>query len=199
MVPLQVVAVCPARLSLAALANPDEPTTQQTQPSAVRARPDPTSNRPPNRTIPTMTRSRGLRFSSNPSEAELCALHVFREPLLPVGGAATSASENKALANVIQWFVEKGDAENTDGLTNFLNQFPGSSWSASLLAEFGSHLALDGPLVKGTRCLGRSLAALEGRNRPKGSALADYVLGELAQLNARLGRADRLESSILGN
>ncbi len=193
MAPIQILSVWPAHVSLGAILESTDAPAQMTRVSAANPSPDPTSQLKPNRTLPKTDRAPGLHFSDSPSDAELSDLHVFREPLIPVG-APTSASENRALADAIEEFVRRGDPEQTDALTNFLNQFPGSSWRASLLANLGAIWRSTGYWSKALDGWEEAWTLLAHETSPGRSALADCVLGELAQLNARLGRADRLDA-----
>jgi RHS repeat-associated protein len=147
----------------------------------------------PNRGSPKPKTVSGLTFSNYPTDAELSAAHVFNEPLLPVG-ASTSLKENRTLASDIIAFVTRGDPEQTGEFTEFLNQFPGSAWRASLLANLGGVYRSTGHCSKALAAWEEAWPILANEIEPRKRALADYVLGELAQLNARLGRADRLEA-----
>ncbi len=191
--PVQIVVAWPAHLPVAIVAEATVAPAAASDALTRQSLSDPTSHIQPNRTLPKAAHALGLHFSDPPSDAELSALHVFREPLLPIG-APTSASENRAFAYAIKAFAENGDPERTDGLSNFLNQFPGSSWRASLLANLGAIWRSTGYWSKALDAWEESWPLLMHETDPRRSALADYVLGELAQLNARLGRADRLEA-----
>ncbi len=193
MAPIQILSVWPAHVSFGAIVNSSDASRPTTHVPAANPPPDPASQVKPNRTLPKTDRAPGLHFSDSPSDAELSAFHVFREPLIPVG-APTSASENRALADAIKAFVSRGDPDQTDDLTNFLNQFPGSSWQASLLANLGAIWRSTGYWSKALDAWEEAWTLLVHETNPGTSALADYVLGELAQLNARLGRADRLDA-----
>jgi hypothetical protein len=135
MAPMQIAVVGPAQILVAAVESAEAP--EQTARVSVKVPFDPTAKLKPNRALPKIDNASGLHLSDNPSDAELSALHVFREPLIPIGGS-TSAPENRALADAITAYAGKGDPEQTDDLTNFFNQFPGSSWEASLLANLGA-------------------------------------------------------------
>ncbi len=134
-----------------------------------------------------------MHFSSSPTDGELEAARVFREPLIPVGGR-TSPSENFALATIIKDFAARNNPEAADGFTSFLNQFPASPWRAALLANLGAIWRATGHWSKALDAWEEAWPLVAKATQPRQRALADYVLGELAQLNARLGRADRLEA-----
>jgi RHS repeat-associated protein len=191
MAPMQIVAVWPGHASVAAMVGSSN-ASERTSNVPAKLPPDPTSRLKPNRTLPKMDHAPGLHFSDSPSDAEVSSIHVFREPLLPMG-ARTLASENRAFADAIIAYTRKGDPEQTDDLTNFLNQYPGSSWRPSLLANLGAVWRSTGYWSKALDAWEEAWPLLAHETDPRKSALADYVLGELAQLNARLGRADRLE------
>ena len=140
-----------------------------------------------------MSRPSAVHFSSNPTDGELGAARIFREPLIPLGGVA-SASENRALAETLEDFATRNDPEATDRFTSFLNQFPGSPWRASLLANLGAIWRATGHWSRALDAWEEAWPLLANATDPRQRSLADYVLGELAQLNARLGRANRLDT-----
>jgi RHS repeat-associated protein len=191
MVPVQILSICP-REALAATAEPTEREPEARAPSNTPPR-DATSGVKPNRTLPAITPVGSVQLSETPSDAELFAAHIFLEPLVPVG-SKTSPATNQALASAIKAFLQSSDLEQTGPLTSFLSQFPHSAWRASLLANLGAIYRVTGYWSEALNAWEESWAMLANASDPRTKALGDYVLGELAQLNARLGRADRLEA-----
>ena len=188
----QEFAVWPVQVSMAA-ASEGTASSIATPQSTAAATSDATSGLRPNRALPPISQRLAMHFSNSPTDDELGAVHVFREPLIPVGGK-TSPSENIALATIIRDFAARNDPESTVGLTSFLNQFPGSPWRASLFANLGALWRATGHWSKALDAWEEAWPLVAKATEPRQRALADYVLGELAQLNARLGRADRLEA-----
>ena len=134
-----------------------------------------------------------MSFSKDPKDSEFASVHVFSEPLLPIGGK-TSPAENKALAKAITAFSKAANPEQTEPLTGFLDHFPSSSWRASLLANLGIIYRSTASWSKALDAWEQAWKILAPQTEPKAKALGDSVVGSLAQMNARLGRYDRLES-----
>jgi YD repeat-containing protein len=179
--------------SVTLFASADAKTTSAKHQKKTNPPADPTKGVKINRTVPTVAPPTALSFSNQPKDSEFETIHVFLEPLLPIGGK-TSAAENKAFANAITAFSAGANPERTEALTCFLEQFPSSPWRASLLANLGTIYRSTGYWSKALNAWGESWKFLSKEIEPKAKALGDYVLGELAQMNARLGRMGRLEA-----
>ena len=191
LVPIQAITVTPARLVAAvALTSGDSKIAPVNKAIATI---DPTQGIKVNRTVPAVVAPRALSFSDEPKDGEFFNSHVFSEPLVPVG-EQRNVDENKALTIAITTFSKAADAEHTDILTAHLVRFPNSPWRASLLANLGAIYRSTGYWSKALKAWEESWKLLHSETEPKTKMLADFVLGELAQLNARLGRVDRLES-----
>lgn len=191
LVPIQASVAGPPRVLAAVAAVAESKTSKPAKKSAIP--PDPTKGIKVNRTPPKVALPKPLVFSNEPKDVEFATIHIFSEPLLPIGGTTTPA-ENKALAKAITDFSEAANAERTQSLTNFLEQFPGSPWRASLLANLGAIYRSTGYWSKTLDAWEESWKLLGKQTEPKAKALGDFVLGSLAQMNARLGRHDRLEA-----
>src|SRR6476469_1525482 len=77
-----------------------------------------------NRTVPTVApRPSELTFRAAPSMGDIVNARVFREPLVPVGGAPTDA-ENVALAHALLKFAKGDEAGSDVALRQFLADFP---------------------------------------------------------------------------
>lgn len=146
-----------------------------------------------NRKVPKVAPPKPLAFSKDPKDSEFAAIHVFSEPLLPISGK-TSPAENKAFAAAIIAFGKASNPESTGPLTGFLDKFPQSAWRASLMANLGAIYRSTGYWSKALSAWEESWKLLAKETEPNAKAVGDYVLGELAQLNARLGRQDRLRA-----
>ncbi len=126
-----------------------------------------------------------------PTDADIFHCRAFAEPLVPIGGE-TTAEENAALHAVVERIRDgKGDH---DDVLNFLDRFPSSAWRVALLINLGIE-------YRRTCWFSKALQAFEqayelGRDevRPMGKGLVDHAAGQLAELNARLGRADEVET-----
>ena len=155
--------------------------------------PDPTANVKINHTLPAVAPPKALEFTSSPKDAEFAVGSVFAEPLIPIGRKTTSA-ENKALAVAIGSFAKGANPEHTEILAEFLERFPKTAWRASLLADLGAIYRATGYWSKALNAWEDSWRLLAKETEPNRKALGDFVLGELAQMNARLGRCERLEA-----
>lgn len=186
---LSQLATAPSVTLFAAAEAKTTSAAEQTKPAIP---PDPTKGVKVNRKLPKLTPVKPLSFSKEPKDSEFESIHVFSEPLLPVGGK-TSRAENQALAKAITAFVKAGDPEATKPLIAFFDQHPSSPWKASLLANLGVVYRSSGYWSKALNAWEESWKLIGKEIEPKAKALGDFVLGELAQLNARLGRAERLQ------
>jgi RHS repeat-associated protein len=191
LVPIHAFTITPVRL-VAAVASASGESKIAHLTKAVAAS-DPIQGIKVNRTIPAVVAPQGLSFSAEPKDVEFFNIHVFSEPLIPVG-EQRNIYENKALAIAITEFSKAADADDTDILTAHLVRFPNSPWRASLLANLGAIYRSTGYWSKALKAWEESWKLLHSETEPKTKMLADFVLGELAQLNARLGRVDRLEA-----
>jgi hypothetical protein len=192
-IPIQGLTILPAGI-LTAIASEQEPVASHSIPLTKSALPpDPTAKVKVNHKLPVVTPPKPFVFSSEPRDEEFAASHLFAEPLIPVGGK-TNPTENKALAAAITAFVKAANPEQTHRLSEFLDRFPQSTWRASLLANLGTVYRSTGYWSKALDAWEESWKLLSKETVPRENALGDFVLGELAQLNARLGRAERLEA-----
>lgn len=176
----QVVAAIPV-----AAANAGEEQRKQSQePPPIKVNRTP----PSGRALPSTP-----TFSTPPSDLELKQARVFEEPLVPIG-RTTTADENTELAWAITTYVRAGGGEDVSAFEAFLAARPETPWRGSLLTDLGI-------VYRRTGYFSKALAAWEAAweaSKPAidrtGNAIADRAVAELAELNARLGRFDRLEA-----
>lgn len=146
-----------------------------------------------NRTIPEVQPPPSSpAFSDNPTEDEVFRARMFAEPLMPTGQA--SAEENRALAQALLTFIQRPESEDFSALTQFSAQYPQSAWRASLLFNLGLLHRQAGYCTRALAAWEEVWAATKATHEPKAKALADAVLGELMELNYRLGGTERLEA-----
>ncbi|MEW6735316.1 MAG: RHS repeat-associated core domain-containing protein [Acidobacteriota bacterium] len=135
-------------------------------------------------------------FSTPPTAEEIAHARIFEESLTTVNGNP-SVTENQALAKALLTYshnVENGDPEDTVALEQFLTQYPRSAWSVSLLTNLGLVYRRTGYFLKALDAweqawkLGKQVTDIDARD------IVDRAVAELAELNARLGRYDRLEA-----
>jgi RHS repeat-associated protein len=140
------------------------------------------------------------RFSAAPTDAEITAAKIFDEPLMRIkiagddADAATRRAENAALAAAVARYKRAEDPEAVAPFADFLTDHPASEWRVSLLVNLGLTYRRTGYFSQAlesfetARALGKNAAA------PAARAIVDRAVGELAELAARLGRYDRLET-----
>jgi len=144
---------------------------------------------PPRVTPPPLTPT----FSRQPTDRELTEARIFGEPLVPVGRGALPG-ENRALADVVQRYLAGGNPEAVLPYWGFLKQYPDSPWRASLLLNLGLVYRRTGYFSRALETWESAWALTKARTDPRGRAIATSIVGELADLHARLGRFDRLET-----
>jgi len=147
-----------------------------------------------NRTIPKVEPPKtALEFSKSPTAPEIFRARIFEEPLVPVGGEATPA-ENAALAAALLGYSKRTSPDDFSSLTGFLEKHPKSPWRAALLTNLGleyyhtAHYSLTMPAWS------EAWALAKHTTEPKGKAIADRAVGELAYMFARLGRMTELDA-----
>ena len=132
-------------------------------------------------------------FSHRPSVKELFSANVMGEPMVPIGSVPTE-EENAALAQALLKFADRVSDEDTSSLADFLRAYPVSPWNPSLLCNMGFLFYHTGHFTKAMAAWEKSWNLSKDNREPTASALADRALGELARMNARIGRFGRLET-----
>jgi RHS repeat-associated protein len=137
---------------------------------------------------------------SAPTDADIFHCRWFPEPLIPVAGK-TSPKENAALSVAIEAHKNRVDQDDHSAILSFLNQFPHSAWRAALLTNLGLEYRHTGWFLKALDAWEQAWAIGKGDKSQMGKPLIDRAVGELAELNARLGRRDRVEAILkeIGN
>src|ERR1041384_4446469 len=128
-----------------------------------------------------------------PSDADIFHCRLFPEPLVPIGGK-TTLSENLALSAAINAHKNRVDQDDHSAILAFLKQFPNSPWRAALLTNLGLEYRHTGWVFKGLEAWQQAWVARKEEKKIMGKALMDRAVGELAELNARLGRRDQVEA-----
>jgi len=150
---------------------------------------------------PQPTRKRGtpppslpvtVRFSQNPTDAELFAAPVLPHALVPVG--QSTPEENQALAQALLAYSIRTNLEDQSILLKFLSDFPKSVWKPALLLDLGSAWRRTGFFSKALAAWENAWKLSKHAGDFRAKALADQILGELVQINAWVGRYDQLES-----
>jgi len=131
-------------------------------------------------------------FSNPPTDLEVFRAQVFADPLVPTG--ATTPEENKALALSLLAFLNRASNDDVAAVEQFLAQYPQSAWRASLLTDLGIVYRKTGYFSKALAAWEEAWQLFAAVTEPRAKAMADRAIGELAELNSRLGRYNRLES-----
>lgn len=131
-------------------------------------------------------------FSDSPGDEEFLRTRVLEEPLAPTAGEA-DPEENQALAQALLAFTNRTDSESVAPILGFLELYPRSRWRASLLLNLGLFYRWTGYLSRALDAWEEVWALARDEEGADIRALVDRALAELAALNARLGREDRLE------
>lgn len=156
--------------------------------------PNATSASPPNRTLPTVDPPRTeLAFPAQPEPQDIFRTHVFEEPLVPVGGHPSGA-ENAALAAALLGYSKRSGPDDFSSLTAFLEKYPASPWRAALLTDLALEYYNTAHYSLALDAWGKAWALGKDATDPRGKAIADRAVGELAYMYARLGRMSELEA-----
>lgn len=171
--------------------------TTPTVASAAETRQAPKSVEKPtvraNRTPPAVVPRPSLpQFSSPPLDAEFSRARAFDEPLVPLPGGG-DPREDSELAGAILGTLKSDVDSRIAGFEAFLSEHPNSRWNGSLLLGLGIVYRRSGYFTRALDSWERSWNLLKNETDPPLRALADRALGELAELEARLGRYEQLE------
>jgi RHS repeat-associated protein len=145
-----------------------------------------------NRTVPKVQPpNTDIQFSANPTDKEITRAHIFDEPLQPM--RATSVQDNQDLANALTAFLHRSGSDDVAAITQFLDNHPQSPWRASLLTELGLIYRHTGWFSKALTSWEEAWKLAKSSTDAATKLVADRAVAELLELNARLGRYDRLE------
>lgn len=160
----------------------------ETAPPALQSAPPVTVNR----TVPAVAPpSSVLSFSASPTANEITRAQVFAEPLIASG--EVTAAENVALATALTSYAGRTERMDVSALTGFLTTHPQSPWRASLWLSLGHLYYHGGWFSKALDAWEEAWQQSKQETSPSMRAVADQAAGQLTRMNARLGRAERLE------
>jgi RHS repeat-associated protein len=128
-------------------------------------------------------------FSDNPTDEEFFSNFVLPEPLVPMGAPTTSA-ENKALAKALLRFHKRKKSDDYSALVDFLDQWPHSSWRVALLTDLGLLCRQSGYYSRALSYWQQAWKLGKSSEGDRAYALVDRAVGELIELNSRLGRKE---------
>jgi RHS repeat-associated protein len=129
------------------------------------------------------------------SDSTLRRVPGFPEPLVRTG--ATSANEDQDLERALIAFLSNEKvadfAKAAQPLEIYLKAHPNSGWSLSLLANTGRSYFQAGHYSRAIASFKRAWNVGQKFDNPRGRAIADQAVGELAKMHARLGHRAELE------
>jgi hypothetical protein len=128
-----------------------------------------------------------------PTDADVFRCRAFLEPLVPVGGK-TTPEENIALQKAIESSAAREDQDDYTAILTFLERYPKSPWRAALLTNLGLAYRHTGWFLKALSAWEEAWGLSKSETGSLGKGLADRAFGELVELNARLGRRERVEA-----
>jgi len=132
------------------------------------------------------------KFSRRITNEDIFHSQIFSEPLVPIGTTPTP-EDNLRLGQALLSFTKRESNEDWRALTNFISAHPNSPWNPSLLFNLGLIYYHTGYFSRALEAWEESWNLSKATNHPKARALANRCVGELAKMNARLGRFKRLE------
>ena len=142
-------------------------------------------------------------FSRLPSDAEITQTRVFSMPLLKTeAGPAdqqehrASTQENRALADALLAYTQAQDPDDGSTLTDFLTRYPHSRWRAGLLAHLGSIYRHSGRFEPAIEAFEAAWALTKHRTGQNATVVANWAIGELADLHTHLGHTARLQELV---
>lgn len=133
-----------------------------------------------------------LDFSDAPGDQEFMEKRVLAQPLVAMGGA-TTAQENRELARALTSYRASSNRTDFSHIERFLDAHPKSAWRVSLLANLGLMYRNSGYFSRALETWEEAWKLGRSEKDRTATAIVDYGVGQLAQLNSRLGRYDRLE------
>src|SRR5262249_19520718 len=134
-----------------------------------------------------------LEFSTHPTVQEIFRARCFEEPLVPIGGEPTAA-ENAQVSTAVLGYAKRKGPDDFASLTDFLEKNPKSAWNTSLLTDLGLEYYNTAHYSLALDAWGKAWTLGKDATEPKGKAIADRAVAELAYMYARLGRMTELEA-----
>jgi len=131
-------------------------------------------------------------FSVQPTSAEISRARIFDEPLISMGGEP-SVEENIALADALTAYANRTNLDDFSSLTGFLDHFPDSKWSGSLLLHLGIEYYNSGYYSRAMDAWEQAWVRCKNIKDGPGKVQADRAVGELARMYSRVGRIQELD------
>lgn len=152
-----------------------------------------TPNRPGRGSVTSEPTRTAADFSETPSEQEFLSNSILPEALVPVGGIP-SVTDNRNLADALRLYERRQSPDDVSALTDFLAENKHSSWRVAVLVNLGIIQYHAGRFSETFPLWEEAWRIGKGATAGSAKALVDRALAELARMNARVGRIDRLEA-----
>jgi RHS repeat-associated protein len=114
----------------------------------------------------------------------------FPEPL--VATAPTTPTEDEALLQALAGYNQRATPEDVSAITSFLSVHPHSGWATALLTNLGLSYLHYGYFSRALDVWQKAWGEGKDATDPRGKALVDRAVSELARLYASFGRNDEL-------
>ena len=125
---------------------------------------------------------------SSPRLSQMAA--QFEEPLVPTG--RTTPQQDEAVLRAIEEYRAQAAGEGLSALSRFVADHRDSPWRVAVLTNMGLSWYHYGYFSKAIDAWEQAWREGKAVSDPRAKALVDRALGELMQMHARLGHADRL-------
>jgi RHS repeat-associated protein len=158
-------------------------------PTRESSRPQP----PPTAQSPVLSISKDLGMPTSWSDQEIFNFAGFSEPLVP-SDKPSSLKENKALLTALGEYRARKERDDISALLRFLDDYPDSTWRIALLANIGMTYRYGGYYSRALTVLEQTWRLGKAEKGQRVRNVIDVVIGELLELNARLGRYDQLQT-----
>lgn len=150
-----------------------------------------------NRTLPRLTRpSTIVAFGAAPSAEAISAVHLFAEPLVPVG-SAPSLEDNVRLARVLESYAGgHAGPDRIAALEDYLRADQTSPWAVSVAANLGTLLWREGYFSRAAAYWTRAWEGGKGATSPRERAVAEFAIGELMMHHMAFGQVEQLQARV---
>jgi len=132
-----------------------------------------------------------LAWPVAPTPEAIFALPLFAEPLVPVGGAP-SLEDNRVLIDSLKRYAGRASAADVSAITDYLKVNPGSPWAVALWVNLGQTYYRSGFFSLALEAWEHAWRQGRGDHSPRGKALVDRAVAELARMHARIGHVEQL-------
>ena len=129
-------------------------------------------------------------LSDQPSDDELRKARVFPESIIPDGPG--KASDNEAISKALRAYAKAPVPGNLDVVADFLRANPKSPWAVAIWLNLGLVYRQTGYFTQALNAWEQAWRLGKSSKTPMLQPLVDRSVAELAELNARLGRYERL-------